>query len=170
MRKTLPLIVAIACAGCAATGYEALKNGSGYYDLKLQTDTYEVGFKGNDLTDLDRVANFALLRAADVSVAEGYGFFEIVDSKSTQRRFYQQSPATVQSMTYTNNGGTSYSTSQFYPGAGSEFQRHGVILTIRCYKTKPASLAMVYDAKQVAENLRKHYDLAVPGAAPAAKK
>jgi hypothetical protein len=51
----------------------------GYSESRLADDRYRVNFAGNSLTTRDRVEGYLLYRAAELTVADGYEWFLIVD-------------------------------------------------------------------------------------------
>lgn len=74
---------AFALAACATpTPYQPSKGGVssfGYQDTKIETGKYRVSFRGNTNTDRATVENYILLRAAELTLAEGLGHFTILD-------------------------------------------------------------------------------------------
>ena len=67
----LPITAALALAACAtATPYQPLRgSGGGFTEQRLQPDRYRVAFVGNDYTSRQRVENYLLYRAAELTVA-----------------------------------------------------------------------------------------------------
>lgn len=51
----------------------------GYSDQRLAPNRFKVSFHGNELTSRDRVENYLLYRAAELTVASGYDWFMIAD-------------------------------------------------------------------------------------------
>jgi hypothetical protein len=91
--KTLALIAAVGLtlglSACeTATPYQPLERGSqasgGFTDQKLDTDHFKVTFNGNTLTSRGTVESYLLYRAAELTVAQGYDWFETVD-RHTER-------------------------------------------------------------------------------------
>ena len=81
--------IAIALGGCeTATPYQPLNQGSqasgGFTDQRLDSDHFRVTFQGNTLTSRETVETYLLYRAAELTVAQGYDWFETVD-KHTER-------------------------------------------------------------------------------------
>ena len=58
---------------------------TGYTDEQLTSDRYRVTFTGNSATDRQRVEDYLLLRAAQVTVNAGHNWF-LFDTRSTQAR------------------------------------------------------------------------------------
>ncbi len=97
LRKT-PVLMAVAGAlvlgACAtsATPYQpAGLNGvrGGYSEQRLENNRFRVSFAGNSVTDRDKVEMSLLLRAAELTVENGYDWFQTVE-RATDRdsRFY----------------------------------------------------------------------------------
>lgn len=162
MRMLAILIGIIFMSGCA-TGYKSVRFTGGYSDTKLQDDVYEVSFKGNGYTGRDKAKDFALLRASEVALNNGYKYFVILEGENTTKTQMYTTP--VQANTYGNvnmygNTGT-YSGTTHYSG-GQTFIAHKpqTSLTIKCLKEKPtASEVFVYDAVQIKENLSTKYGI-----------
>lgn len=89
MKNTIVRNTAVAAASllflgaCAtATPYQPSNgtiNSYGYQDTRIETGKYRVGFRGNTSTDRATVENYILLRAAELSLADGFGHFIILD-------------------------------------------------------------------------------------------
>lgn len=83
-------LIAVALAACSSsTTYQpAEKLGAyGYTETKLGKNRYRVTFTGNTITDKETVNDYALLRAAELTMQEGYDWFQLVnrDSESKSR-------------------------------------------------------------------------------------
>jgi hypothetical protein len=87
MKRTIlvaALLAATALCGCeTATPYQPLhaqgaKASGGYYDHQIEANRFEVGFAGNSLTKRDSVERFLLYRSAELTLAQGYDWFEAV--------------------------------------------------------------------------------------------
>lgn len=66
----------------------------GYSEYRLGPDLYQVKFHGNEFTSRDRVENYLLYRAAELSVANGYDWF-VITNRHTEHDVetrVQQSP------------------------------------------------------------------------------
>lgn len=87
-RKPVALIASLALLGalgaCAtATPYQPNLPGQaasgGFSEVKLEPDRYRVTFSGNSLTSRETVEGYLLYRAAELTLAQGYDTFTIVD-------------------------------------------------------------------------------------------
>lgn len=83
----LMLVLGSALAACASssTGYEiAEEEGDyGYSERQLTETRYRVSFTGNSRTPIDRVQDYALLRAAELTVQKNYDWFEVANRTTT---------------------------------------------------------------------------------------
>lgn len=82
MRKMIVAASALLLAACATavgTAYApADSKGYGYSQTRIEGDRYRVTFAGDGATPLDVVEDYALLRAAELAVENGYDWFRIV--------------------------------------------------------------------------------------------
>ena len=79
-RLLAPLAAALALTACVtATPYQPLRGSSGgFTEQRIEQNRYRVAFIGNDYTSRQRVENYLLFRAAELTVANGYDGFTIV--------------------------------------------------------------------------------------------
>lgn len=88
MRLFFAAALALALAACATavgTAYApAGKGGYGYADTRIETDRYRITFAGDGATPQNVVEDYALLRAADIALANDYQWFRVV-SRDTSR-------------------------------------------------------------------------------------
>ena len=80
------IIVALLGLGACASSpkYTAADRAGayGHESRKLGDDRYRVNFNGGRRADLEQVRDFALLRAAEITLAEGHDWFQIVDRET----------------------------------------------------------------------------------------
>lgn len=79
-RLTLPLIAAAglvlsACASLAPYGPQASPGGQGYVESRIESNRYRVTYYG--VGHPGPVADMALLRAAELTLAQGHDWFEV---------------------------------------------------------------------------------------------
>ncbi|MDG2528418.1 MULTISPECIES: CC0125/CC1285 family lipoprotein [Caulobacter] len=91
--------VAAALSACAtATPYQPAipgqKASGGFTEMRLEGDRYRVGFAGNSLTSRETVERYLLYRAAEVTVEQGYDWFETADRRTdrTARTVIDEDP------------------------------------------------------------------------------
>jgi hypothetical protein len=93
------LAVAAGLSACAtATPYQPNIPGQqvsgGFSETQLEPDRFRVNFAGNSLTSRETVEGYLLFRAAELTVAEGYDYFVIVDRDTdrTSRTYVEPDP------------------------------------------------------------------------------
>ncbi|WP_269715182.1 CC0125/CC1285 family lipoprotein [Caulobacter sp. NIBR2454] len=93
------LAVAATVSACAtATPYQPNVPGQtasgGFSEMRIEADRFRVNFAGNSLTSRDTVERYLLYRAAELTVAEGYDWFELADRKTdkTSRTYIDRDP------------------------------------------------------------------------------
>ena len=84
------LVLAAGLAACATpTPYQPNVPGQhtsgGYSELRLEPDRWRVNFQGNTLTSRETVEGYLLFRSAELTVQQGFDWFEIVD-RDTDRK------------------------------------------------------------------------------------
>lgn len=90
------LAITAGLAGCTtATPYQPDLRGSqvsgGFSETRVTNDRFRVQFRGNTLTSRDTVERYLLYRAAELTLAQGYDWFEIDDRRTdrTQRTYVE---------------------------------------------------------------------------------
>ena len=100
-----------------ATSYQPQAWTGGYSELQINENTWKVTFQGNGYTSKTRAENFAMRRAAEITLREGYTHFLITDSdtyvKTSVRTIPQSSRTTG---TVSDYGNFQYSDTTYYGG------------------------------------------------------
>ena len=76
----------LALGACASTpDYVAADSASdyGHYTRKISDDRYRVNYNGRRSTDLQDARDYAMLRAAELTLNKGYDWFQIVDRETS---------------------------------------------------------------------------------------
>lgn len=68
-----------ACASQPLYSPASRSGGPGYSETQLTEDRYRVSFVGQSRTPRDKVQNYALLRAAELTLDQGYDWFTVTD-------------------------------------------------------------------------------------------
>lgn len=166
------LIIIFILAGCAtATPYQRWGSSGGYYDVKLQEGVYKVNFGGNGWTSSERASNFALLHAAEVALQNGYNLFAVVNEKDISEHTTYTTPVRAQTSGIvlppppTPYGmippPSLYSgTTHYSGGETTNIDKPKSELVIQCFCEHPSNFSgLIYDARQVQQNLRNQYGL-----------
>ena len=79
-------LVVLALAACSATPtpYQVLGDDGGYTEQQLESDRYRVKFEGNGATSRETVEDFALYRAAELTLQTGNDYFKVVSKDVEQ--------------------------------------------------------------------------------------
>jgi hypothetical protein len=103
------LVIALGLGACASTSpkYVPAANAEdhGYYSTRLGENRYRVVYNGNVRTGLNTTRGYALLRAAELTVQEGYDWFQIVDRETATS--YSERPGSGVSYEQTRHEETS---------------------------------------------------------------
>lgn len=154
MLRLIAVCSAAALAACAtATPYQPMKDGRGYAEQRLETNRFKVTFAGNALTPKQKVENYLLYRAAEVTLANGYDYFVLVQQGTDSETRYSQTFSG-----FTNFGFYSWTPRAVGLGAGvgtavpsTEYEAEANILM---YKgKKPDNETRAFDARDLKQNL-----------------
>lgn len=143
----------VALLGGCATAYQPKGLTGGFSETDLGPTTFKIGFSGNGFTSAERSSDFALLRAADKSIADGCNFFSVVNDAEGG----STSSLTVANVGYGRHGawGSAFTTPIFKPNS---------VLLVRCFAVQPAGVQL-FDAHYISHSIRAKY--AMPdGASP----
>jgi hypothetical protein len=163
-RTVLVAFLLTAVAACGhPTPYQAAANGYGFSDQRIEDNRYRITFSGNSLTPQLVVENYLLYRAAEITLANGYDFFEIADKQTNKSTRYLA--------TYDDFGRPYYWRRNPYPFYGSGFytadyrpieQFTSTANVVLFRGRKPADKADAYDARDVVQRLRPTVQLPAP--------
>lgn len=155
------------------TPYQPLDRGAkvsgGFTDQKLDSDHFRVSFSGNSDTPRATVESYLLYRAAEITVAQGYDWFETVERHTDKQQrtyvdpdpFYGPGYAFGYFRPYWNFYGPAYGWSgwgpYFGPGYGYDVQtseKFQASADIALHHgPKPPGDARALDAREVLSNL-----------------
>lgn len=167
----------LALAACAtSTPYAPADSGGGYgfNEQKIEDDRYRITFRGNSLTQREQVETYLLLRAAELTLAEGYDHFIVVEDDTEKTTTYTgvASPALggfgYGFGPYGFYGARAFPYYGFGPGFGPGFggglggdinirarDRYSAVAYIVLGRgEKPDDVMTAYDASEVVRNLR----------------
>ena len=144
-------------AACASkpTPYGPATGDVGYRDQQIESDRYRVSFAGNSATPVDRVQDYALYRAAELTVANGYDYFKVASRSTDSRGGAVGGPSVgVGVGGGSGGGGVGIGLSSILGGGGGYAQGYTVSMDIVMFHgEKPAADQSAYDAHQVLQRL-----------------
>ena len=149
-------VMAIALAGCA-TPYQ--KNGfrGGYSDVQLDSNTFNVEFRGNGYTRRQTVEIYLLYRCAQLTAEAGYDYFVVVGRDVDAKNQLFATAGNYTSNTTGNAsfyGNTAYgaatTTGTYNPPQIFSITKYGGTTTIKAFKgSKPDDNPNAYDAQEL---------------------
>ncbi len=166
------LVSSVLFSGCATT-YQSNGFSGGYSETQLDKNVFKVTFRGNGYTGRERVADFTLLRSAELTMQNGYKYFVVVDENSYTSNSTYTTPiratTNINSNTYgsaniygnnaTYNANT-YGTARTTVSGGQTYNisKPSSSNTIICFKEKPTT-GFSYNAEFIFNNITKKYDI-----------
>jgi hypothetical protein len=147
-------------SGCA-TSYQQKGFTGGYSETQLAPDVFRVNFQGNGYTSSERAQDFALLRAAELSLERGFKYFALLDETSSSKL----STFTTSGTAYTTGsayGSGSYATYSGYttytPGQTYLISKPHTEILVRGFTNKPADI-YTFDADFLQQSLKRKYNM-----------
>lgn len=159
--NSIAVLVAFSLLSCA-TKYQETARSGGFSELQLNSNVFKITFSGNAYLSKSKVSDFALLRAAEVTLNNGFKYFIIQDSNNhTKDGSY--TPPSSSNTTFSGNisGNTINGTAQTTSSGGNTFNysKSRSELTITCFSTEPEEATTpVIDASLVRSSLRDKYN------------
>ncbi len=159
--------IMVLLGGCASQPdyREASKGGFGYSESKLSETQYRIHFKARG-SDKAKAMDYAMLRAAEVTLENGYDWFVVNDRETlVDKESVQSSPqvgfaqryATVRECGLVTCRTVAYPTTQFQTGifvGGSDRSEIESILSIETGKGTRPDNGSSFDARSVKANLK----------------
>ena len=148
----------LALAGCA-TAFQPKGLSGGYSATALAPNVFEIYFHGNGYTSEERAKDFALLEAADVTLAHGFEYFQIAagSSKANTQAAYLPQYSTTTASAYGSGGyayGVAHTTT--YGGFPMVFHKPVVDITVTMHHQQPAQ-GLSFDAAFLKRSLDAKY-------------
>lgn len=156
MKRLIPALAALSLAACATapTVYQpaSAPTAVGYSDYRIEPGRYRITFRGGPGAGPQRVMDLALVRAADLTLADGYEWFRVTD------RFVQGLPDRSPRIGLGMGGGDYGRRSSVGIGLGTSFSLGGgpassATLEVLMGKGARPAGADIYDARALRENL-----------------
>jgi hypothetical protein len=158
-------LVVVFLQACSATPYQKQKSiySGGYTETQLDENVFRVSFDGNEYTGADRVADFTLLRSADLTLQHGYSYFVVIDANSYSNYSAFTMPTTSHTTASAHGfGNSAYGSATTTTTGGQTFlvSKPSSTNTIVCFKEKPKNV-FSYNAKFIYKNINEKYDIKI---------
>ncbi|MGE0741390.1 MAG: hypothetical protein AB7O98_08615 [Hyphomonadaceae bacterium] len=161
MIRSLVFAAAIALlAGCASTptyGPAASPNAAGYSDLQIESNRFHVTYRAPSSADAQLLQDYALLRAADLTLQNGREWFW-VDRRSVDEERGRSGPSIgvgVGGGSWGGRSGASVGVGVNIPiGGGGGSRARSASLEIRFGEGPKPDDPNAYDARSIATNIR----------------
>jgi hypothetical protein len=154
----LGLAALTACASPATYAPQTSPRGQGFSEQRIENDRVRVTFRGAGSDNL--INDYALLRAADLTLHEGYDWFHVV-GRSQESAGYSSGPHMSVGVGGTNYGGHRGHGSAVGVGIGTGFDlgpgpMRTVTLEVKFGKGPRPDDRDAYDARSVSQSIRAH--------------
>ena len=143
-----------ACASLAPYGPQGASGGQGYAEQRIESDRYRVTYNGVGAPG--PVADLALLRAANLTLEQGYDWFEVtqryIDGRHDSAGGFRPSLSVGYGSRSGRYGGYRYSGSSTGIGVGLNFSGPSptsTLLEVRLGRGSAPDRGEVYDAREV---------------------
>jgi hypothetical protein len=154
-----PIVAALFCLGLAAcetpTLYQAAArpDAMGYSEYRIEPGRYRVTFQGGDGAPARQLEDYAMRRAAEIAVHDGYDWFQIVDRAGEARPPHSSSAISIGggSGGFEEGGGVGVGLGAAFPLSGGP--RITRSLEIFCGRGPRPPGGNVYDARAVLASL-----------------
>ncbi|WP_156955896.1 CC0125/CC1285 family lipoprotein [Solidesulfovibrio alcoholivorans] len=171
MNKFLAMALGVVMVAGCASPYQSHGLGGGYDDIALAPNIYRVSFRGNGYTSMERAKDYALLRAAEITISNGYQFFIITTDESDAKRMSIYVPGE----THTNYSGTttgtlyrngnfnanSYGTATTYstPGYSFDITKPKAVFMVVAFKDSASAPRGAFDAIFIQRSIKTKYNI-----------
>jgi hypothetical protein len=138
----------LSLASCS-TSYQAAGFGGGYSEIITSSDSYFVTFRGNSYTTDETVMKYALMRASELALENGYRYFTVLSSTDQTRSVNYvntqentSSAATTSSYSKSSKKSSVQESSSFSTYSGV-IRKPGLTLQVKCFREKPEILDVI---------------------------
>ena len=156
------IALSLLMSACVATPYVSQHKYllGGYSDKSIESNIFEIRFRGNAFSSREQVIDFALLRSAEVAIENHCAYFSIIDateektdkSDNSSQQTYLDGAQLMRPVSVYGNFSTDGGTTFF-------LQKPRVSNRILCFKKRPDIEHHLYDPRFVILSLRTKYGL-----------
>ncbi len=154
-RIIIPALLMALLAACAhPTPYQAAQDGYGYSEQRIEDNRYRIAFHGNSVTPQQVVENYMLFHAAEVTLRNGYDYFDVADRHVDKSTSYLATYDNFAYPTYYHRFPYDRWDTGPYSGTYHPISRYTITADIVLYHgQKPVNKVNAYDARDVIQRL-----------------
>ena len=130
--KALAVLVLAGALAACGTQYQEMGFTGGVTAEPVMTDVYRITARGNAYTGSSAVQDFALMKAAETTLAAGGTHFVVLDESDQTNLSTAQTPGTMQTSIYGSTAFTAYT-----PGMTYNIVKPGQAVMIRVIRLPP---------------------------------
>ena len=153
-------VICLAMSGCA-TSYQSKGLTGGFSSFKIDEAVYQVNFRGNGYTSPTKAYEYALLRSAEICLADGYRYFAVVDQAERGDSLSLRTGGTAQTTGTLSQFGNQLQyqgTTNYSPSQTFNFFRPDTGITVVFSKTRVDKVLM-FDALILSQSLKEKYNI-----------
>ncbi|MBI1249870.1 MAG: hypothetical protein GC189_00165 [Alphaproteobacteria bacterium] len=150
------LMLLAACASTPVYAPAARAGGTGYSEQRIETNRWRVIYRGGQGANPALVADFALLRAADLTVLSGNDWF-VVDRRDAEVEPGSRGPSVSVGLgggNYGRRSGVGVGVGVGFPLGGGQSGPSELLLEIRMGRGPAPEVPNAYNARDVAQSIR----------------
>jgi len=155
MKTTVQAVMSsLICVACASYQPDGLSGG--YSETRLWDNAFHVTFAGNAYTTQENAEDFALLRAAELTLENDFSYFAILDSAN-----WTSTSINTSHSSSTANMSAHYGSAKMQQQGGqtsTSLVPHAE-LDVELFNAMPQGYELVYEAKIVQQSIRTKYKI-----------
>lgn len=140
-RTVIVAATSILLASCVTT-YGPKGMSGGYTETRLEEDVFRITVEANGYTSMEQAEEMVLLRAAELSLQNGYAAFVVTESRGRTKLSSYTSPITARTV----NTGYGQSRTTFSGGDTYTSEHPVATATVLMLKEKMKGTGTIYDA------------------------
>jgi len=137
MKKLFFLSIVIILSSCSTRYHKKAYNG-GYSEIQFDSNLFQVSFKGNSRTSMEKTVDYALLRSSQVTLKNGYNYFVIIKGNQYVKKY-------------------NHLHFDYFGPYSHTIHKPRVTFKIRCYTDKPEKFS--YDALLTGNSIKEKYNI-----------
>lgn len=156
--RALLILISLILFSC--TSYAPKGLAGGFVETQLNATTWKINVNGNGFTSNTRVDDYALLRASELTIENGYKYFLVTSSSQDVKKNKVKLSDGTSRTTGTINGGLISATTTDTPARYSNVSKYRSELIFTMVDSNRVSEDMIaYDAQLIYDSLTEKYNI-----------